>query len=71
MVPGDPLVRDLRFLKQTFGNSRRRARLRRSWQVHCRHGSRMSPAFPCGGHYRVGRQIIASIVPTALRPHWR
>jgi len=70
-VPGDLLVRDLRFLKQNFGDSRRRARLRRSWQVHCRHGSRMSPAFTPGGHYRAGRQIVASIVLTALRPHWR
>jgi len=69
-VPGDPLVRDLRFMKQTFGNSRRRAPLRRSWQVHCRHRSRMLPAFPRGGNYRAGRQMVASIVPTAPRPHW-
>jgi len=31
----------------------------------------MSPAFPRCGNYRVGRQLVASIVLTALRPHWR
>jgi len=31
----------------------------------------MSPAFSRGGHYRAGRQIVATTVPTALRPHWR
>jgi len=30
----------------------------------------MSPAFPRGGRYRAGRQFVASLVPTALRPHW-
>jgi len=41
---GDPLEQDFTKLKQYFGDSAGRARVRRSWQSHCGHGVRLSDA---------------------------